>query len=610
MIEKFIEENLEEIRNQIVDTILTIASFLGTFAYILSVSRIPLIGFNVSYIIEGIIIVSLLLITFFRKSINGKVKTYIVIFLVYIVSISSAYTYGLFSSSRVYIILIPFFAILLLPFRQTLFILCFVILSFLVIGYFHSTGILTVPPKYIPDKYILQFFPWVMTTLHILIIAIVVLIVIRKFIIAYTNQIKDLEISNQIITEKERNYREIFNSTADAIFVHDINGDILDVNDAMLKMYNLTKEEIPSLKIKDLSENGPEFNAEKSSSFFQDLKLDNELKFEWKAKKKNGELFWVEVALKKVILGGKERVIAIVRDIDEKKKTAIELEEYKNQLEFLVKERTEELDTTIEELHTTNDELYQQKEELETALNTLNNATNKLVQSEKMASLGVLSAGIAHEINNPLNFINSGYVGLDNYLKKHPDENQENIKPFLNAINEGVKRASNIVTSLNHYCSRDNMPKAACNMHFVIDNCLTMLQNQLKNKVEIKKNYTEIPFKVLGNEGKLHQAILNIISNAEQSIENNGTIEIHTEVKNNYVLINITDSGTGISPENLPKIFDPFFTTKNPGKGTGLGLSITYKIVEEHEGTLTYESQLGKGTKAIIKLPVIKLNEQ
>jgi signal transduction histidine kinase len=154
------------------------------------------------------------------------------------------------------------------------------------------------------------------------------------------------------------------------------------------------------------------------------------------------------------------------------------------------------------------------------------------------------------------------------------------------------------------------MPKAACNMHFVIDNCLTMLQNQLKNKVEIKKNYTEIPFKVLGNEGKLHQAILNIISNAEQSIENNGTIEIHTEVKNNYVLINITDSGTGISPENLPKIFDPFFTTKNPGKGTGLGLSITYKIVEEHEGTLTYESQLGKGTKAIIKLPVIKLNEQ
>jgi signal transduction histidine kinase len=131
-----------------------------------------------------------------------------------------------------------------------------------------------------------------------------------------------------------------------------------------------------------------------------------------------------------------------------------------------------------------------------------------------------------------------------------------------------------------------------------------MMSNQLKYKVEIQKIYTRRSYTLLCNEGKLHQAILNILINAEHAIEDKGSIIITTNVEKNKLIITATDTGCGISQENLLKITDPFFTTKDPGKGTGLGLSITYNILQEYKGTLEFESQLGVGTKVIITLPV------
>jgi PAS domain S-box-containing protein len=298
--------------------------------------------------------------------------------------------------------------------------------------------------------------------------------------------------------------------------------------------------------------------------------------------------------------------IGTMTDITDKKIIEKELEKHQNHLEMLVKERTEELHATIEELNATNEELYNQKEELQSVLNALHKAQYQLVQSEKMASLGVLSAGVAHEINNPLNFIQGGIWALETYFKETLPEHVDKVNPLINAINVGVKRASDIVSSLSHYSRNDNLPKGDCNIHEIIENCLIMLRNQLKNKVEVKKVFTEKQHTIIGNEGKLHQALLNIISNAEQSIENSGTIEIKTEVVKDHIVVAISDSGTGINEENIKKIFDPFFTTKGPGKGTGLGLSITYNIIHEHNGSIKYESQPGIGTKAIIKGFVVR----
>ncbi len=249
-------------------------------------------------------------------------------------------------------------------------------------------------------------------------------------------------------------------------------------------------------------------------------------------------------------------------------------------------------------------ELQDNNEELKSTIEKLNETRQQLVQSEKMASLGILTAGVAHEINNPLNFINGGIIGLESYFKKNLNEHFEKVAPLINAINVGVKRTTDIVTSLGQYSRQDNLEKTNCDVNSIIDNCLIMLHNQLKNKTEIKKNYTNIPYLLKGSEGKLHQALLNIISNASQAIEKDGIITITTQIVNNKIIISIHDNGCGISSDILGKIFDPFFTTKEPGKGTGLGLSITYNIIHEHKGTIEFQSEVNKGTNVIISLPI------
>jgi len=418
---------------------------------------------------------------------------------------------------------------------------------------------------------------------------------------------QELKTSNEQLANSERNYREIFNATTEAILIHNVSdGSLIDVNNSMLSLYGYTKDQLQSVSLRNLSAGTISYTEKDALVYFKTALEKGNASFEWYARKNNGDCFWVDVVLKKANIGGQERVIAVVRDIDEKKKIAIELENYRNNLELIVKERTEELAAANEELTATNEELYFQREQLQTTLNALNSAQNQLIHSEKMASLGILSAGIAHEINNPLNFINGGILGLETYFMEHLEEHFSPVAPLIHAIHEGVKRASDIVSSLSHYSRQENLPRTNCNIHSIIDRCLVMLQNQLKHKIEIQKKYVESNYLLVANESQLHQAILNILANSIQAIEEKGIICIETEISDEELIIKITDSGIGISQENLEKIFDPFFTTKDPGKGTGLGLSITYKIIKDHQGFLKYISKLGEGTKVILTLPIKK----
>lgn len=295
------------------------------------------------------------------------------------------------------------------------------------------------------------------------------------------------------------------------------------------------------------------------------------------------------------------RVLMSLTDITHLRKVERELKRHQSELEQLVAEQTREIINTNEELKLKNEEINIKNRDLNKAINELKDTQAQLLQSEKMASLGVLTAGVAHEINNPLNYISGAYEGLKNLYASH---NNENLNFMLSAIKTGVDRAAAIVKSLNQFSRDSQTINEECNIHTVLDNCLTMLHNQLKHKVKIINNYSAQKAVLQGNVGNLHQVFLNILTNAEQAIAEKGTITIATINADNNIVVKISDSGSGIEQSILDKITDPFFTTKDPGKGTGLGLSITYKIIKEHNGALSFESQVGKGTTTIVELPV------
>ncbi|HKK59214.1 MAG TPA: ATP-binding protein [Salinivirga sp.] len=281
-----------------------------------------------------------------------------------------------------------------------------------------------------------------------------------------------------------------------------------------------------------------------------------------------------------------------------------ELKQYKDHLERLVSKRTEELETTNEELKSANEELFEQREELQDTLESLKGAQNQLVQSEKMASLGILTAGVAHEINNPVNFIYSGTNAVEDYIKERFPDHMPHLNPYFDAINTGVDRTVNIVKSLGRYTRSEELPWNNFDLHEVLDDCLTMLYNKYKNRIKIHRKYSEQDLTILGNEGQIHQVFLNILVNAIDACFNEGNINIHTRKTTGEIEIRIKDDGEGIKPGDLKHIFDPFFTTKDPGKGTGLGLSISQKIVNDHGGNIECESQLQNGTAFLIRLPL------
>ena len=336
-----------------------------------------------------------------------------------------------------------------------------------------------------------------------------------------------------------------------------------------------------------------------------DAKNETKSVAEYRFLRPDGSIAWVlGDAIAEIVDGELKGYIGTITDITEVVAAQKELEKYRNHLEQLVSERTMDLETANEKLKSTNQELDLQRKQLQDAYNDLQDAQNKLIQAEKMASLGVLAAGIAHEINNPLNFINGGAYALETYIEDNLKEHVSQVAPMIEGIQVGVKRAAEIVTSLNLYSRKDDLPGSECNVHAIIDNCLVMLNNELKYKVQVIKEFTKNTVPVFGNEGRFHQVFLNILTNAIQAIPDIGTITITTKVKNKRCFVSISDNGCGISKELLPKITDPFFTTKDPGKGTGLGLSITYNILKEYDGTIEFESEVGKGTKVIITLPV------
>lgn len=304
----------------------------------------------------------------------------------------------------------------------------------------------------------------------------------------------------------------------------------------------------------------------------------------------------------------------------------LELDQLTHTLDLQVQERTSSLEETLKELQKTHEDLK--------------NVQTQLLQSEKFSAIGQLAAGIAHEINNPIGFINSNMQTLEQYVEyyskllgllngltgalKNNDAAQaaqisaswdrirkdinydfisEDITKLVKECQEGAEKIRKIVLDLRDFASPDKGVVDLVSVDALMESVLNVVWNEIKYKAELRKEYGSIP-PISCDPQKVGQVFVSLLINAAQAIKGKGIIKIRTYTEDEHVLIDIEDTGCGIPPENMTRIFDPFFTTKPVGQGLGLGLSVSYDIIKKNGGLITFKTQVGQGTTFTVKLPV------
>jgi len=286
-------------------------------------------------------------------------------------------------------------------------------------------------------------------------------------------------------------------------------------------------------------------------------------------------------------------------------------------------------------------DLEKKNAELESTYDELRESQQKIIQQEKMASIGQLAAGIAHEINNPVGFVMSNLHSMGKYSERlfqfikiqseavdrlskqdgdtavvldglHKKRQALKIdylmNDFINVIKEsleGAERVKRIVQDLKNFSHNDEDEHKPADINEGIESTINVVGNELKYKANVKKEYGQIPLTKC-NLGQLNQVFMNLLINAVQAIEEHGEISIKTERKDGDIVVSVSDTGCGIQQDIMNRIFEPFFTTKEVGEGTGLGLSIAYDIVKKHNGEILVTSEIGKGSTFTVKIPVVE----
>ncbi|WP_414623289.1 PAS domain S-box protein [Calothrix sp. CCY 0018] len=557
-------------------------------------------------------------------------------------------------------------------------------------------------------------------------------------LVGTTSEITQLKKAEEIVRSSKQNLQTLLDSVCDAIIIHDLNGNILDVNEQMLQMYRVNRSEVTQKSFTNFSSS--DNPVDQLPLIWEKVINGDRRLFEWKAKRPHdGYTFDVEVFLRRVTLNSKDIILANVRDITERKKVEAEIQAKqhfiqritdsspstiyiydleKQQNIYTNHELTAILGYSSQQIQQMGKNLFQKiihpedlakvvsgfekiaagidgeiyeseyrvkqadgeyrwlysrdtiftrnedgkvmqflgvatditerklaEIELQNTLHELKNTQAQLIQSEKMSSLGQMVAGVAHEINNPVNFIHGNVtpatdyaqdlLGLLELYQQHypnpPEEIQEEIETIeleflkedfikiLNSMKQGTQRIREIVLSLRNFSRLDEAQFKPVDIHEGIDSTLMILQNRLKAKpnfpeIQIVKKYSSLP-PIDCFPSQLNQVLMNILANAIDALESQKSlstpqIQIHTKLlDNNRVAIHLADNGSGIPPEIQSKLFDPFFTTKEVGKGTGLGLSISYQIVvNKHGGNLSCKSIPGEGTEFILEIPVSQID--
>jgi len=487
------------------------------------------------------------------------------------------------------------------------------------------------------------------------------------------NMLRELEIKNKSLEAEIKNGEEIrkalaaseekffkaFYHVADVIGIIRLNDRCyIEVNDAFTRISGYERQEIIGCTSSKIGLWGDE---EKFEKIYEILEKDGVLyNFEITWRTKTGEMRIGLTSAEVNEIAGECCIIYVWHDITDIKKAEEALRQAHINLEIKVEERTQDLFATNEELTAMNEvfqneiverkraeeKLEQKNQELKNAYSELENAQSQVIQQEKMASIGQLAAGVAHEINNPIGFIISNLDSLRGYtgrMAKFFAFQEETVGELAEAcageiVNEkitssfsvlkekkralkidyiihdtedllaetldGAGRVKKIVQGLKGFARMENEIILA-NINEGIESTVHIIWNEIKYKATLVKELGDIPLTKC-NPGQLNQVFMNILVNAAHAIDVQGEICVKTWAEQESIFVSIRDTGVGIFPEALNKIFDPFYTTKEVGKGTGLGLSISYDIIKKHEGEIRVESEVGKGTTFTIKIPIVE----
>ena len=302
------------------------------------------------------------------------------------------------------------------------------------------------------------------------------------------------------------------------------------------------------------------------------------------------------------------------------------LEDINRDLENKIAARTQELSMANQELH-------QRHQQIEVAYQELARAQEQLIHSEKMASLGLLVAGVAHELNNPISYVYSNLEFIEDYTErlvhiveacspslKNPaaetvqhgevskeiarfDSTVKTMRELISSSKEGAERVKKVVLDLRVFSRTDDVGLVLADLHEGIESTLNLLAKQYQDRITVQRDYGNLPL-VECYPGQINQVFMNLLQNAAQAIPNYGEVQIKTWAEKGWAKIMIKDNGVGIAESDVKKIFDPFFTTKAVGAGTGLGLSISYGIIEKHGGKIQVSSKMNQGTVFILELPI------
>ncbi len=376
---------------------------------------------------------------------------------------------------------------------------------------------------------------------------------------AFNKMVRDLK-----KTTISLNYFDtIINTMADSLIVTDAHGKIELINQSALKLLGYKKEEILGKNINSL------INVESYFSFKEETKeFIESLEAIWRIKDGREVSVLCSCSEVKNKKGEVTNRIYVARDITEIKKT---------------------------------------EEELIQAYKRLKETQDELIQTEKIAAIGKLASGTAHEIKNPLSIIMQGIYLVDNLT---PEKSQE-LKETIETIKEAIKRADNVIKRILNYARASKISRTPQEICGVIEEGISLIEEQLKFKnIKIEREYPSKPILVEADRVMLSQVFLNLATNSQDAMPQGGIIKIKVYEEDDQCVIEFEDTGMGIPQDKLPKIFEPFYTTKRPGEGTGLGLAIVELIINRHNGKIDVESKVNQGTKFIIKLPKLKKEEE